>query len=145
MRGTRHQAEGASQAGDLIRKIVAKSGISAKSIRPTGPGPAHHSGHELRMLGGLGSQQGPGEASRPGAGHGSWKDPLRPFNWGSGFHFLLVQTQPRSQQDQPPEEGRGREFHTGVCRQRGKWNCIPLLTEAITASRGKAQAASPQS
>ena len=132
MRGTRHQAEGASQAGDLIRKIVAKSGISAKSIRPTGPGPAHHSGHELRMLGGLGSQQGPGEASRP-------------FNWGSGFHFLLVQTQPRSQQDQPPEEGRGREFHTGVCRQRGKWNCIPLLTEAITASRGKAQAASPQS
>lgn len=140
MRGTRHQAEGASQAGDLIRKTMAKSGISTKSIRPTGPGPAHQSGHELRTLGGLGSQQGPGEASRPGAGCGSWT-----FKLGQRVSFPPCPDPASFSTGPAPGGGQGREFHTGVCRQRGKWNCIPLLTEAITASRGKAQAASPQS
>ena len=60
------------------------------------------------------------------------------------FPFLLVQTQPHSQRDQPPEEGRGREFHTGVCRQRGKWNCIPLLTGNYSLQRQSPGGLSPE-
>lgn len=39
---------------------------------------------------------------------------------------------------------KGRDFHTGFYGQRGKRNSIPLLTEAITASRNKAQGISPE-
>lgn len=86
----------------------------------------------------------PREVNRPALGGGSWKDPVRHFNWGKSAFISFLSRASLMLNGTGPEECKRREFHSGFCG-RGKWNCIPLPTEAITAARSRAQVVFPQS